>query len=254
MNRLLVVLAFLVAGTQVLAQPELRGAVSHAYEEGVSAERAGRTAEAIVLYWRSAQDGDATAALRLAELYEARDDLATAREWHEKALRLGSRLARKDSVVGAAEPSLYHQAVEAEREGSKKRASRLYRIGAQEGDGRAAFRMGEIYELGLLDLPPDPAQAARWYNAARALGYSPSLYWQAGRSELSGNFPQAIDLYGRTARTGNAKAAYRLGQIYGEGLGGTRRDEAESARWFNAAREAGYWPEPPPEGRDPRYR
>jgi TPR repeat protein len=260
--RRLAVLAFLLTATAALAQarfpaellPDFRGAVSQAYEEGVRAERAGRADDATVLYWRAAQDGDANAALRLAEIYEAKDELALARDWHARALRLGSRLARQGPLIGTAEPPLYHQASEAEREGNHMIALRLYRIGAQEGDGRAAFRMGEIYELGLLGIPRDDAQAFRWYNAARVLGYTASLYWQAGRAELSGKLADAIQIYTRIAGNGNAKAAYRLGEIYADGLGGTRRDDAESARWFNVARDAGYWPEPPPEGRDPRYR
>ena len=48
-----------------------------------------------------------------------------------------------------------------------------------------------------------------------------------------------MKLYVRAARSGNGKAAKRLGDIYDKGLAGVPRDYAESLKWYNAARVLG---------------
>jgi TPR repeat protein len=68
------------------------------------------------------------------------------------------------------------------------------------------------------------------------------LYEQAANAERDGDMQAAIKLYVRAARMGEGKAAGRLGEIYGQGIGGVPRDEVESAKWHNAARVLGHPP------------
>lgn len=69
----------------------------------------------------------------------------------------------------------YQQAVSAERSGKMQDAIGLYMQAARSGEGKAAFRLGEIYEKGLGGVLADRQQALKWYNAARVLGYPPMV-------------------------------------------------------------------------------
>jgi len=74
-----------------------------------------------------------------------------------------------------AQPSSYEQAAAAERDGKMQQAIELYTQAARGGYGKAAFRLGEIYEKGLGGVPPDLQQALKWFNAARTLGHPPPV-------------------------------------------------------------------------------
>ena len=97
---------------------------------------------------------------------------------HRRSLVLALLLA--SSGVLAQPESLYQQAVNAERDGKMPQAIRLYEQAARGGEGKAAFRLGEIYDKGLGGVQADYQQALKWYNAARVLGQPP----------LIGDFPK----------------------------------------------------------------
>jgi TPR repeat protein len=48
-----------------------------------------------------------------------------------------------------------------------------------------------------------------------------------------------VKLYVRAARSGNGRAAKRLGEIYDKGIAGVSRDYPQSLKWYNAARVLG---------------
>jgi len=83
---------------------------------------------------------------------------------------------------------------------------RIFLALADEGDVRARFMMGTIYEQGL-GVPKDLEAAARWYRLA--------------------------------ADGGNASAQYNLGIFYQFGKG-VPKDPAEAARWLLKAAEQGH--------------
>jgi serine/threonine protein kinase len=66
-----------------------------------------------------------------------------------------------------------------------------------------------------------------------------ALFAEAGRLEQDGKGRDAVKKYMQAAKTGNGKAAKRLGEIYDKGLVGIPRDYAESLKWYNAARVLG---------------
>jgi eukaryotic-like serine/threonine-protein kinase len=76
-------------------------------------------------------------------------------------------------------------------------------------------------------------------TASPAAVSSDALLKQAEALESQGNGRDAVKLYTRAARSGNGKAAKRLGEIYDKGLAGIPRDYAESLKWYNAARVLG---------------
>jgi eukaryotic-like serine/threonine-protein kinase len=66
-----------------------------------------------------------------------------------------------------------------------------------------------------------------------------ALFEQATALEQQGKGTDAVKVYVRAARSGNGKAAKRLGEIYDKGIAGVSRDYAESLKWYNAARVLG---------------
>jgi serine/threonine protein kinase len=66
-----------------------------------------------------------------------------------------------------------------------------------------------------------------------------SLFRQAFALERRGQGGDAVKVYARAAVAGNGKAARRLGEIYDKGIAGVSRDNAESLKWYNAARVLG---------------
>ena len=57
-----------------------------------------------------------------------------------------------------------------EAEGNVGDAIRIYRFAARNRSGKAALRLGEIYEQGLPGVPRNYAESVRWYVVARDLG------------------------------------------------------------------------------------
>ena len=85
----------------------------------------------------------------------------------------------------------------------------------------------------------EKAAAEKAKLAAAAPGGSEALFDQAMALEQQGKGNDAVKIYVRAARSGNGKAAKRLGEIYDKGLAGVSRDYAESLKWYNAARVLG---------------
>ena len=68
---------------------------------------------------------------------------------------------------------------------------------------------------------------------------SSQLMQIASDLERGGKRDEARKAYITAASRGSCEAAARLGDIYGQGGGGIRRDYAESLKWYNAARVLG---------------
>ena len=87
------------------------------------------------------------------------------------------------------------------------------------------------------------AAEAKAQAAATRVASAPSsgeaLFTQAASLEQEGKGRDAVKMYTQAARSGNGKAAKRLGEIFDKGLVGIQRDYAESLKWYNAARVLG---------------
>ena len=74
-------------------------------------------------------------------------------------------------AAGASEnETLYQQALAMENGGNAKDAIRIYRRAARAGSGKAAKRLGEIYDRGVPGVSRDYAESLQWYETARQLG------------------------------------------------------------------------------------
>ena len=66
--------------------------------------------------------------------------------------------------------TLYQQALTLEQSGKANEAIRIYRRAARAGSGKAAKRLGEIYDKGVPGVSRDYAESLQWYETARQLG------------------------------------------------------------------------------------
>ena len=57
-----------------------------------------------------------------------------------------------------------------EQGGKASEAIRIYRRAARAGSGKAAKRLGEIYDKGVAGVSRDYAESLQWYETARQLG------------------------------------------------------------------------------------
>ena len=110
---------------------------------------------------------DARAAAEKAKA-EADRQIAEARAAAEKARAEAERAKIASGPSGA--DTLVEQALALEQQGKGNDAVKVYVKAARAGSGKAAKRLGEIYDKGLGGVPRDYAESLKWYNAARVLG------------------------------------------------------------------------------------
>jgi serine/threonine protein kinase len=167
-----------------------------------------RSADAARLAQEKASASDRQADQKVAAERAASDKAAAARLAQEKA---------------AAEKAALERAAAAEKAAQERIAA------AEKAAADAAVRAAAA----------EKAAAEKTKLAAAAPGGSEALLEQAAALEQQGKGNDAVKLYVRSARSGNGKAAKRLGDIFDKGLAGVSRDYAESLKWYNAARVLG---------------
>jgi serine/threonine-protein kinase len=153
-------------------QAEAKAAEQKALAEKLAAEKAlteklARERAAVEAERQRLAAEKAAAERAAAEAKAAAEKAAAERAAAEKA-----KLAALNAAPSAAPPSeaLLKQAEAAEEQGHGKDAVKLYTRAARSGNGKAAKRLGEIYDKGLAGIPRDYAESLKWYNAARVLG------------------------------------------------------------------------------------
>ena len=65
---------------------------------------------------------------------------------------------------------MYQQALAMEGSGKAADAVRIYRRAARAGHGKAAKRLGDIFDRGVPGVSRDYAESLQWYQTARDLG------------------------------------------------------------------------------------
>jgi hypothetical protein len=104
------------------------------------------------------------------------------------------------------------------RGGHVEQGAKLYRRGAEQGDGEAALKLGLLIESGSLR---DPAYGAAgdWYSKGCDLGnvvacHNAGVGHEYGSLGLSKDLEAAQDLYRRAAERGYMQSQYNLGSLY----------------------------------------
>jgi hypothetical protein len=116
-------------------------------------------------------------------------------------------------------------------------ALRIWRPRAEEGDARAAFGLGLLYDLGE-GVGQDAAAAYSWYRRAAEAGYvlaefNIAVLCDSGTGTAR-NPTEAALWYARAAAHGYARAEYDLAQLYQAGEGVPRNLDM-AANWYAAA-------------------
>jgi TPR repeat protein len=115
------------------------------------------------------------------------------------------------------------------------KAAKWYQLAAEQGVPEAQFQ----YALLLLDgrfVKKDPQGAYALMQAAAEAGNRLAQFNFAqlliDRERSAAGMAKAVSYYQRAADGGLADAQYALSQIYANGVGGKKRDEAEARRWL----------------------
>jgi serine/threonine protein kinase len=114
---------------------------------------------------------------------------------------------------------------------------------ARQGDARAQYQLGVLYQEGQGGVPRSQLTAASWFALSAAQGNPQAesilgFLYQTGRGVPQSD-AQAVHWLTRAASQGDAEAQARLGFLYATGQAGLQQNEPEAARWLGAAAQQG---------------
>ncbi len=194
-------------------------------EERLRAEEAKKSADAA----SKARDAEAK---KTADAAKAVQDKATAAE-KARAEKLAQEKAEKDRIAAEKDRErLAREKAAAERAVAEAKAA------ADRAKAEAERQIAEA-KAATEKAKAEAEKAKLAAGAPAAPQGGEALFEQGSALEQQGKGNDAVKVYVRAARSGNGKAAKRLGEIYDKGIAGVSRDYAESLKWYNAARVLG---------------
>ncbi len=194
-------------------------------EERLRAEEAKKSADAA----SKARDAEAK---KTADAAKAVQDKATAAE-KARAEKLAQEKAEKDRIAAEKDRErLAREKAAAERAVAEAKAA------ADRAKAEAERQIAEA-QAATEKAKAEAEKAKLAAGAPAAPQGGEALFEQGSALEQQGKGNDAVKVYVRAARSGNGKAAKRLGEIYDKGIAGVSRDYAESLKWYNAARVLG---------------
>lgn len=112
---------------------------------------------------------------------------------------------------------------------------------AEQGDRKAQYNTGWLYEKGLGGAP-SPDKAAAWYLKAAGAGLAAAqialgLLYYHGAGVLQ-DYEAAVSWYEKAANQGETKAQLLLGMAHYEGLAG-KPDDSQALYWLGEAAKRG---------------
>ena len=131
----------------------------------------------------------------------------------------------------------FWDAVGADQRGDHAFSLPIYKQLATQGDVRAEYRLGQLYESGG-GVPLDYVTAISWYKKAAEKGHQGAqynlgfLYYQGKGTRLE--YVQAAMWWRRAAEQGNPNAQSMLGMMCAEGKG-VPQDFVQAHKWYNLA-------------------
>lgn len=233
----------------------------------------GRYAEALPLFERGAQEGNARSQARLGWMYKdalgVKADPAKARMWLERASEQGDPLAycgrghiysrgfgvesneqqaaywyRKSAEGSDADGQLNYGYVLANGRGVEKnleQSAMWYRRSAEQGNLSAQSNLGRAYNFGL-GVARDVSQAVHWYRKAADRGFSHAqnnlaVMYRDGDG-VPQDFAEAARWFQRAAESGNAISQRNMGVLYMDGRG-VPQDTALGLQWIQKGAAGG---------------
>jgi len=161
------------------AAAEAKAMAEKAAAERAAAEQAAAQANAIVKKLaaeRAAAEKAATEARAMLEKAAAERAAAEERRAAERAAAERGAAEARAKALEERSPlrpdpqTLYDQAAALELAGKGLEAVKMYIRAARSGHGKAALRLGEIFDKGIPGVSRDYPESLKWYNAARVLG------------------------------------------------------------------------------------
>lgn len=122
-----------------------------------------------------------------------------------------------------------------------ERAQREFLNAAQDGNARAQFYLGEMYESGV-GVERDPQASIAWYEKAAAQAHRraqtriASIYHRGFGTRPDA--AKAFHWYLKAANNGSVLAQYEVGRLYAAGSG-TEVDAVEGYKWLAVASSYG---------------
>jgi TPR repeat protein len=119
--------------------------------------------------------------------------------------------------------------------GNYSEAEKLWRQAAEEGDAKAQWGMGYMYDYGK-GVPQDHTVSAMWFRMAAEQGYETAqnrlgFAYDQGLG-VPQNYVEAAKWYRKAAEQGHTSAQYNLGLAYEQGLG-VPQDRVLAHMWLN---------------------
>ena len=208
------------------------------YNDGVKAYNAGNYSEAVRLYRKAAEQGNAAAQCYLGYCYEfgkgVTKDLTEAVKWYRKAAEQGEVTAQCNLGYcyenGIGVPKNYSEAV------------KWYRKAAEQGYARAQCNLGLCYE-NAQGVPQNYTEAVKWYRKAAEQGEVTAqnnlgVCYKKGQG-VPQNYTEAVKWYRKAAEQGEVTAQNNLGNCYKNGQG-VAKNYTEAVNWYRKAAEQGY--------------
>ena len=161
-----------------------------------------------------------------------------ARERQDEALKRDSELAKARQAEERARSAL--EAAKRSAAAAMQRAeAAIAAVKAQAEAQRKADQARDARETTARAAPPEPVAVPR---PEQPQVVPEALFDQASSLEKNGRSAEAVRVYVRAARSGDGKAANRLGEIYAKGVEGVPSNYAEALKWCNTARALGETP------------
>jgi TPR repeat protein len=134
----------------------------------------------------------------------------------EEAFALFSQAAELGNVTAMVEVGECYRSGDGAPQDDNKAVS-WFRRAADAGNSPGMVALGVMYLFGIDGGNPNEALANQWFQKAADRGDAAGLYnlaesYEKGRG-VSKSLEQAIDLYGKSARLGNAEAQKRLSKL-----------------------------------------
>ncbi len=142
-------------------------------------------------------------------------------------------------LLGAAGPAWagFDDGMAAAKRGNHETAFNIWLPLAEQGDIRAQYNLGVLYDRGL-GVPQSFAEATRWYQIAAERGHVDAqanlgFAYERGRG-VGQDFAQAAEWYLMAAERGDVAAQANLGALYANGSG-VAQDDVQAHMWLNLA-------------------
>ncbi len=123
------------------------------------------------------------------------------------------------------------------KRGNYVAAYKIWRPLAEQGDIRAQYNLGVLYDQGR-GVPQNFIEATRWYRAAAEQGHLDAqanlgFAYEQGRG-VPQDFGEAAKWYRVAAERGDIAAQANLGTLYANGWG-VPQDDVQAHKWLNLA-------------------